>query len=447
MKRILSALVLLLSVSAYAGQGQYPYVIGTDHGTRNSATIQKIMDSSPQKLNIVLDGGVWNITNNLTINPGHKIVIPWGSSMNVYTGFVVNFVCAQLEAGNYAIFSGNGVLTGSVNCVTLLTNGDGLWKTGFTGTDYLVQCYEHIDGGDIFDNSITSDDLGPDSVGNSEVADNAIGSPEIIDRSVRTNDIAEGGVDGYNILDGTVTTNDLAQPTIDELGDGAIDRRFTEDYDLYRFGMPRITISTNDITAYTTVVGATVPAAGSADLAVIVDGDLSTKQAISYDIYSDSIADTNDRYAVTGDPDAHVYCVDLGEQMSGWYAVAFRGFLSVSGVSGASLSNPTAVMGVHPSTVPYTPGRTNQSGSVGHPMTVPAYWFTTGQAIGATPYHFGDADTKVVSGLFEGRYVDVVFQVSYENETIEYKMHEIFIWAVPATNVWANLGGLPVGAP
>lgn len=169
--------------------------------------------------------------------------------------------------------------------ITAVNAGTGLTGGGLNGDVTLGIANGGVGSLQIADQSITSVDIGPDAVGQSEIAGSAVGSDEIIDGSISTvdlgygvvgfNQIANDAINSFKIIDSSIRGHDIADGTITgiDIQDGSItnnDINVAANIDADKIaGMPGIDFSedqTNFMVLDTPVnlisVSVTVPTAG-----------------------------------------------------------------------------------------------------------------------------------------------------------------------------------------
>jgi len=117
-KYIVSVLAALMVVGLTFGQnlGRVPGIIfAGDRGDRSSTTLNTIITAlGNRSKTVVLDGGPWVITANVTFPTNLAVVVLPGAYMAVSAGYVVT-IDGPLIAGDYRIFSGAGQASGNAD--------------------------------------------------------------------------------------------------------------------------------------------------------------------------------------------------------------------------------------------------------------------------------------------------------------------------------------------
>lgn len=110
-------LIMMLAGQVLADSGKDYYIVASEYGDPDSGTIQKLKDQTGlQSRPIVLDGRIWTITNNLTLSSTRQWIIPYGTTISVNTNVVLTCSGAVIEWARDGIFTGLGLVTGTVVC-------------------------------------------------------------------------------------------------------------------------------------------------------------------------------------------------------------------------------------------------------------------------------------------------------------------------------------------
>ena len=83
-----------------------------------------------------------------------------------------------------------------------------------------------VGSSEVVDNSLTDVDIAPDAIGASELANNAVASANVIDNSLTAADLAAGSVGTSEVADNSLTANDLAANSVgaSEVANGSLTR-------------------------------------------------------------------------------------------------------------------------------------------------------------------------------------------------------------------------------
>jgi len=424
----------LVTLACFAGQGDYPWIIGTDHGARTSATINGILAQMNGRPGIiVLDNGIWDITEDVNIPSTVRLELPYRTILDISSTSTVTFVRqSQLVAPSRdSVFTGVGTVAGQTDAYYYSRD----WEVGFTngGGTWTLEFDRILDGSVV---------LHTNSVTRAELAWNSVGSPEIIDRSIQTNDIAEGGVDGYNILDRTIQTNDIAEGGVDgynildgsvgsndiansaihtnHLSDGVIELIGTDqtllnaDYEQWRWGLPRITIAATAALWEAGVSNGATINTGIDVPSTMVDGDLDTA--------------TTGGYHSTG-AGRHAYMYDFGEVLSGVVELVYTWDLS------ATIDAGEAEFYVGASFYPE------------YELNSPYSRNGIGTRVDAGDVAPGSPVTNSIITLFTGRYLTFGISNGGIQDTVpnpvslEYEIVDVLVWGTN-TAAYTALGGL-----
>lgn len=201
-----SALFFSVTAARVSAVGASDYRINIlNFGTRNSTTIQSALDSvGTAAATFFFPHGSYSITNDLTVPGTVTFELETGAALAISSGKTLTFSGADLAAGSYAIFTGAGTVTGTVNSLT------GCWTNwnGMSGNYGLVCVGADVQG---------EDEAGGDlrgTLGDLQLNTGVVTTVEILDYTVASNDISTNAIYGFHIVDGTVTSNDIADGTI-----------------------------------------------------------------------------------------------------------------------------------------------------------------------------------------------------------------------------------------
>ena len=119
MTKITKSILLVFIALTIAAVGQRitrSSIYASDYGDRNSTTLNSVLSKlGTKETELVLDGGVWTITNDVTFASNICVRFEQGCWMNVYTGKTVTFNSGDLLASDkhQKLFDGYGVVTGN----------------------------------------------------------------------------------------------------------------------------------------------------------------------------------------------------------------------------------------------------------------------------------------------------------------------------------------------
>jgi hypothetical protein len=229
MKKIISVFVaLLMSLPLFAAQGRYPYLIGSDFGHRGDGTVQKIITQLGGKDGIiVLDNGIWNFTNAITIPANIHLDVPYGSTIKTYTNIVYTFSGGPFSAENAPVFTGHGTVTGYYNVAVSMDD----WFLGFNGTIWVTNSTGLINLDDLSfavatnvlgEGDITSWHILDGTITSSDIATNTITGANIATNTITGDHIATNTITGDHIATNTITSNQITAETIGLFSGGSL---------------------------------------------------------------------------------------------------------------------------------------------------------------------------------------------------------------------------------
>lgn len=121
MKKTLSILFAMLVVhTASAVRTEEPsgWHYARDYGDRTGTTLTNVISQiGAREARVIIDGGQWSISNNVTIPTNITIEVTENSDFNVITNFNMNFQGCPFVAEDYQCFSGNGTATGTAEFI------------------------------------------------------------------------------------------------------------------------------------------------------------------------------------------------------------------------------------------------------------------------------------------------------------------------------------------
>jgi hypothetical protein len=412
-------LSFLIAASAFAGSGKTPnsFILGTDFGVKTGFTLNTIITAiGSSEVKVILDGGQWDVDVNVTIPANITLSLPPGSFIDLGIAKTVTFSGGSLEAPQTTIFVGGGSVVGTVKS---LADWTGDWGSAVVLATYTLTHIQQLTGSSIVSNTITSLEILDRTIQDIDIAIGGVNSSNILDRTIQDIDIAIGGVNSSNILEGTITSNDIALATI---GTNLLNSEVTsllnaessqallnEDYSLYKWGLPSVTISP---------LQASWDSENEADHgfdttldmpSTMFDGDVTTHYP---DATTNTYIDANGQQAIS---------YDFGEVYSGVFEIWYKWKLDDALDSGESVH--MMATGSH------------------HPQLLRNSYIQRDQDMltlrGAAQTTFV---TNTYAEVFTGRYLNILVHGAIGGETFTYKIQEILVWAT--NSAYANLGGL-----
>ena len=207
-------LSFLIAASAFAGSGKTPnsFILGTDFGVKTGFTLNTIITSiGSSDVKVILDGGQWDVTADVTIPANITLSLPPGSTLGVGAFKTVTFSGGSLEAPQTTIFVGSGSVVGTVKS---LADWTGDWGSAVVLATYTLTHIQQLTGSSIVSNTITSLEILDRTIQDIDIAIGGVNSSNILDRTILPIDISTGGVTTVEILDGTINSNDVDAATL-----------------------------------------------------------------------------------------------------------------------------------------------------------------------------------------------------------------------------------------
>jgi len=104
------ALLLLGALHVLADMGSPNIIVARNHGPRTDSTLNSIVTNLTGSAQIVVDSGIWTVSNNVTFTSGIYVHVMPGSYFSINSGKTVT-VERVILAGDYTVFSGSGIGT------------------------------------------------------------------------------------------------------------------------------------------------------------------------------------------------------------------------------------------------------------------------------------------------------------------------------------------------
>ena len=407
-------LSFLIAASAFAGSGKTPssFILGTDFGSKTGFTLNTIITAiGSSDVKVILDGGQWDVTADVTIPANITLSLPPGSTLGVGAFKTVTFSGGSLEAPQTTIFVGSGSVVGTVKS---LADWISDWGSSGPLLAYTLTHIQQLTGSSIVSNTITSLEILDRTIQDIDIAIGGVNSSNILDRTIQDIDIAIGGVNSSNILDGTINSNDFDAATLALITNvTAVDigAQLNDDYALYRWGLPRHTINRAASSWEGIATGASYKIIDTAELLPIeiTDSDVTTFTSSNY---------------VNNVSKSTIYVHDLGEPMHGVVELVYK--FRMTAAFGFAMDGWMAVSHYAPTVV----------GDYREASANTAYINTP------TPYVANEWTTNSTVYPFTGRYLTFGFSQggSGTGGGLIYEIGEILMWAT--NSAYANLGGL-----
>lgn len=236
--RLLTASVMLFLVSALTLLGQTPTTFQYQAVLRNAdGTI-----NADANVNIMLELHQTTETGTVVYDETHSVTTSEFGMVNLEMGSETpgTFAAIDWSAGPYFVeVSVNGLSMGTSELLTVpyalyAVNGvpgpqgdQGIQGIqGIQGEPGLPGVIEanSVGSSHVIDNSLTVDDLAPNSVGSDEIAAGVVGTSEVADNSLTAADLATNSVGAAEIATGAVGASEIADGTVGalEIGTGAV---------------------------------------------------------------------------------------------------------------------------------------------------------------------------------------------------------------------------------
>lgn len=89
-------------------------IMASSYGARTGDTITNIIAQvGTRRSNLILDGGTWAVSNNITFPSNMAVTVTPGSYFSIDSGYIVKFCTNELVAGHWPVFTGSGTATGT----------------------------------------------------------------------------------------------------------------------------------------------------------------------------------------------------------------------------------------------------------------------------------------------------------------------------------------------
>ena len=376
------ALTILSGIAADLYHPPSCDIMASEYGTRTGTTLTNIITQvgSTRKVNLILDGGTWDITNNVTFSKNIGLTVCPGSYMQVTSGVTVTFQTNDLVAGHYTVFSGLGLATGTVT---------GTGKFIFLQPDWGSNSWVNIGLGDVNTNVYVGvNDLGwrmTNAFPNLET--NATSSSYSLSNILNTanNAYNQQGTNFSRVQAVTGAFTTVSATTMSLSGTLNVGSVVYSSMDMLTnfLGLPKITLTTAMVTS---TDDSTAPALPADQFGNAFDNNLTTWVPDS----------TNDANASSH----HYYMIDLATQYVGF---AFIQWANISGNEGSCYFSITR--------------KPTFSNSI-------------------YPQSFGPTQTNGLMVPFTGRYIWIS---PYAAAAVKYTFSDISVWGV--TNGFTSMGG------